>query len=595
MRRTHGCGTLRPAMEGEEVGLAGWVQQTRDLGGLIFVELRDWTGLVQVVFNPAADPRLHQAARELRAEFVVAVRGRVRRRAPENVNPRLATGEVEVVPEAMELLNRSKTPPFTLAEADEVDESLRLRYRYLDLRRPAMQANLRLRHRLVKAVRDFLDAEGFVEVETPDLTRSTPEGARDFLVPSRTNPGTFYALPQSPQLFKQLLMVGGVGRYYQIARCFRDEDLRADRQPEFTQIDLEMSFVEAEDVQDVAERMIASAIEATVGERVALPLPRLTWSEAMARYGTDKPDLRFGMAVADVGDLVAGLEFAPFRRVLERDGAVRALAVPGAAGASRRQIDAWTELARQAGASGLVWLGAGEELRGPLRQALGREQVARLLERTGGAPGDLLLMVAAEEPQAASVVLGKLRLQVASDLGLVPGSRLAPAWVTDFPLLEWNEEEGRWDAAHHPFTMPHPDDLDRLESDPGGVRALSYDMVLNGYELGSGSIRIHRRDIQQRVFRMIGIDEERARRRFGFLLEAFEYGAPPHGGIALGVDRIAMILAGAASLRDVIAFPKTARGADLMMGAPSEVDAAQLEELGIALARHGSIVARDGA
>ncbi|MDI3297745.1 MAG: aspartate--tRNA ligase [Bacillota bacterium] len=594
MRRTHGCGTLRPELEGEEVGLAGWVHQTRDLGGLIFVELRDWTGVVQVVFNPAVDSRLHEQARELRSEFVVAVRGRVRRRAPENVNPRLATGEVEVVPEALELLNRSKTPPFYIAEGNEVDETLRLRYRYLDLRRPAMQANLRLRHRLLKAIRDFLDAEGFVEVETPDLTRSTPEGARDFLVPSRTNPGTFYALPQSPQLFKQLLMVGGVGRYYQIARCFRDEDLRADRQPEFTQIDLEMSFVEAEDVQDVTERMLAAAVEATVGERLALPLPRLTWAEAMDRYGSDKPDLRFGMAVADAGDLLAGLDFAPFRQALERGGTVRALAVPGAAGASRRQIDAWTELARKAGAAGLVWLGTGEELRGPLRERLERERVARLLERAGGRPGDLLLMVAGE-PRQASLVLGRLRLQIAAELDLVPPGRFAAAWVTDFPLLEWNEEEGRWEAAHHPFTMPNPEDLERLESDPGSVRALSYDLVLNGYELGSGSIRIHRREVQQRLFRAIGIDEERARQRFGFLLEAFEYGAPPHGGVALGVDRIAMILAGAASLRDVIAFPKTARGADLMMGAPSEVDPGQLEELGIALRRPGPIVADHGA
>ncbi|MCL6521893.1 MAG: aspartate--tRNA ligase [Firmicutes bacterium] len=594
MRRTHGCGSLGPEMEGEEVGLAGWVHQTRDLGGLIFVELRDWTGVVQVVFNPAVDRRLHEQARELRAEFVVALRGRVRRRAPENVNPRLATGEVEVVPEALELLNRSKTPPFSPAEAGEVEESLRLRYRYLDLRRPALQANLRLRHRLVKAIRDFLDAEGFIEVETPELTRSTPEGARDFLVPSRLSPGRFYALPQSPQLFKQLLMVGGVGRYFQVARCFRDEDLRADRQPEFTQIDLEMSFVEPEDVQEVTERMLAAAVEATTGRRLELPLPRLTWAEAMDRYGSDKPDLRFGMAVTDAGDLLAGVDFAPFRQALAAGGSVRLLAVPGAAAASRRQIDGWTELARQAGAAGLVWLGTGAELRGPLRERLGREEAARLLERAGGRPGDLLLMVAGD-PRQASLVLGRLRLEIAAQMELVPRDRLAAAWVTDFPLLEWNEEEGRWEAAHHPFTMPHPDDLERLESDPGGVRALSYDLVLNGYELGSGSIRIHRPEIQQRLFRVIGIDEERARRRFGFLLEAFEYGAPPHGGVALGVDRIAMILAGAASLRDVIAFPKTARGADLMMGAPSEVEPAQLEELGIALRGGRPIAAPDGA
>ena len=583
MRRDLGCGEVRPHHAGRVLGVAGWVHRVRDLGGMKFVELRDRTGRLQLVVNREEVPEeVYKLAESLRAEFVVAARGTVRRRAPEAVNPRLPTGEVELVPERLWVLSTSKTPPFELDAAAEVDEAIRLRYRYLDLRRPEMLRNLWLRHRAYQIVRRYFDRLGFLEVETPMLTRSTPEGARDYLVPSRLHPGSFYALPQSPQLFKQLLMVGGLERYFQITRCFRDEDLRADRQPEFTQIDVEMSFVDVEDVLAVAEGMMAELWAGLLEAELPRPLPRLTYAEAMARYGTDKPDLRYEPAIADVSDLFRATAFRAFRSALDQGGAVRALRAPGGAALSRKELDGLQEAARAAGAAGVAWIAVPgddpEGWRGPVVKFFTAEEREGLARRLQPRPGDLLLL-AADEPERASVALGRLRLQLAERLAWPKVQEWAMAWVVDFPLLEWDEEEGRYVARHHPFTAPRDEDLDRLETDPAGVRAKAYDLVLNGYEIGGGSIRIHRRDVQERVFRAISLPPEQARERFGFLLEAFEYGPPPHGGIAFGFDRIVMLLAGAASLRDVIAFPKTARAADLLTGAPAPVDPAQLEEL----------------
>ncbi|EKP93764.1 aspartate--tRNA ligase [Thermaerobacter subterraneus] len=583
MGRDLGCGEVRPEHVGRTLTVAGWVHRVRDLGGLRFVEVRDRTGRLQLVINRAeAPPEVVQAAEGLRAEFVVAARGTVRRRAPEAVNPRLATGEVELVPAQLWILATSKTPPFELDAAAEVDEGLRLRYRYLDLRRPAMFRNLWLRHRAYQVVRRYFDRNGFLEVETPMLTRSTPEGARDYLVPSRLHPGRFYALPQSPQLFKQLLMVGGIERYFQIVRCFRDEDLRADRQPEFTQIDVEMSFVDVDDVLAMAEGMMAELWQELLGVEVPLPLPRLTYAEAMARYGSDKPDLRYEPVVVDVSDVFVQTGFRGFQAALASGGAVRALRAPGGAALSRKELDALNETARAAGSPGVAWIAVPEPdpeaWRGPVVKFFTPEERAALAGRLELRAGDLVLL-AADEPERASVVLGKLRLQLAERLAWPRVKEWAFTWVVDFPLLEWDEEEQRYVARHHPFTSPRDEDLDRLESDPAGVRARAYDLVLNGYEIGGGSIRIHRRDVQERVFRAIGLPPEKARERFGFLLEAFDYGPPPHGGIAFGFDRIVMLAAGASSIRDVIAFPKTARAVDPLTGAPAEVDPGQLEEL----------------
>ncbi|HEY8487890.1 MAG TPA: aspartate--tRNA ligase [Thermaerobacter sp.] len=585
MARDLGCGEVRPEHVGRTLTVAGWVHRVRDLGGLRFIEVRDRTGRLQLVINGAEAPaEVVRAAEALRAEYVVVARGLVRRRAPEAVNPRLETGEVELVPERLWILSTSKTPPFELDAAADVDEALRLRYRYLDLRRPAMFRNLWLRHRAYQVVRRYFDRHGFLEVETPMLTRSTPEGARDYLVPSRLYPGRFYALPQSPQLFKQLLMVAGIERYFQIVRCFRDEDLRADRQPEFTQIDVEMSFVDVEDVLAMAEGMMAELWRELLGVAIPLPLPRLTYTEAMARYGSDKPDLRYEPAVTDVSDVFAATEFRGFRSVLDAGGAVRALRAPGGAALSRKELDGLDEAARAAGARGIAWIAAPEPdpgtWRGPTVKFFTPEERAALAARLGVTAGDLVLL-AGDEPERASTVLGKLRLQLAERLGWPRVQEWAMAWVVDFPLLEWDEDEGRYVARHHPFTSPRDEDLERLETDPAGVRAKAYDLVLNGYEIGGGSIRIHRRDVQERVFRAIGLPPEKARERFGFLLEAFEYGPPPHGGIAFGFDRIVMLAAGASSIRDVIAFPKTARAVDPLTGAPADVDPGQLEELHI--------------
>ncbi len=584
MRRTHMAGELRPAHAGQRVTLAGWVHRSRDHGGVIFVDLRDRAGIVQVVFHPQTSEEAFRVAETLRAEDVVYVTGTVQMRPPEMVNPKLATGEVEVFAETVEVLNRSRTPPFVIRDEVAAGEELRLKYRYLDLRRPRMQRNLHLRHRTVKFIRDWLDARGFWEIETPILIKSTPEGARDFLVPSRLQPGKFYALPQSPQQLKQLLMVAGIDRYFQIARCFRDEDLRGDRQPEFTQLDMEMAFVDEEDVIGVNEALMVDLVRAVVPHKriQQVPFPRLSYAEALERYGSDKPDLRFGLELVDLGHVWHQTDFRVFRAVLAEGGQVKGIRAPGLARYSRKQIDELEKLVRQWGAHGLAWVKVqeGGELQGSVARFLADGARAAFLEATQAEPGDLVLMVAGEGALVADV-LGRLRLELGDRLGLRDPDVLAFAWIVDFPLFEWNEEEGRWDAMHHPFTSPKDEDLERLETDPGQVRAKAYDLVANGWELAGGSIRIHRRDVQQKVFELLNISPERAQERFGHMLEAFEYGAPPHGGIAWGLDRVVMVFADEPNIREVIAFPKTASGVDLMTGAPSEVDPEQLAELHI--------------
>ncbi len=584
MRRTHMAGELRPTHAGQRVTLAGWVHRSRDHGGVIFVDVRDRAGIVQVVFHPDTAADAFRVAETLRSEDVIAVTGTVQMRPADMVNPKLATGEVEVIAETVEVLNRSRTPPFVIRDEVKANEELRLKYRYLDLRRPRMQRNLHLRHRTIKFIRDWLDERGFWEVETPILIKSTPEGARDFLVPSRLQPGKFYALPQSPQQLKQLLMVAGVDRYFQIARCFRDEDLRGDRQPEFTQLDLEMAFVDEEDVIALNEALMIALAEAVVPQKriLQVPFPRLGYAEALERYGSDKPDLRFGLELVDVGHVWAETEFRVFRAVLAEGGAVKAVRAPGLATYSRKQIDELEALARQWGARGLAWVKVqeGGKLQGSVARFLGDGARTALLEATGAEPGDLVLMVAGA-PELVADVLGRLRLEVGERLGLRDPDVLAFAWIVDFPLFEWDEEEGRWDAVHHPFTAPKDEDVQLLESDPGRVRAKAYDLVGNGWELAGGSVRIHRRDVQQRVFELLDISPERAQERFGHMLEAFEYGAPPHGGIAWGLDRVVMLFADEPNIREVIAFPKTASGVDVMTGAPGEVDPEQLAELHI--------------
>ena len=581
-RRTHSNGSLRRADVGREVTLMGWVQTRRDLGGLIFIDLRDREGVTQVVFTPQDAPAAAAAAAQVRSEFVVAVRGIVAARPAGTVNPKIPTGEVEVRVRDLRILNPAETPPFPIADEVAVDEALRLTYRYLDLRRPVMYRHLALRHRLTKAVRDHLSAAGFLEVETPMLIKSTPEGARDFLVPSRLHPGTFYVLPQSPQLFKQLLMVAGVERYFQIVRCFRDEDGRADRQPEFTQIDIEMSFVGIEDVVQVTEAMVAAVVRDALGTPVAIPFPRMTYAVAMDRYGTDKPDLRFSLPVVDCTDLLRQSEFQVFTRAIAAGGAVRGIRVPQGAGVSRREVQQLEDAARAAGAPGLLPVHLDRDgSRGPVSRYLPPDRLAALRERFEAAEGDLLLLVAGE-PRQASLTLGRLRLDLARARGLV-ADRLAFVWVTEFPLLEHSQESGRLVAVHHPFTAPMDEDLPLLERSPLEVRAKAYDLVLNGVELGGGSIRIHQQEMQAGLFQILGISAEQARDRFGFLLEAFRYGAPPHGGIAFGLDRAVMVLAGLETIREVIAFPKTQSGADLMTGAPSAVDPAALDEAHIRL------------
>jgi aspartyl-tRNA synthetase len=576
LKRTHTCGALRASDVGTNAVLLGWVHRVRDLGGVLFLDIRDRAGVSQVVVRE--NDTLLASAKRLRPEYVVGVAGPVQRRSADTINPKLATGEVEVLAREVRLLNEAKTPPFQIAEDAPVSEDVRLRYRYLDLRRPRLQQNLGLRHRVALAVRQYFDANGFWEVETPILTRSTPEGARDYLVPSRVHPGEFYALPQSPQIFKQILMIAGTDRYFQITRCFRDEDLRADRQPEFTQIDVEISFATTEIVFGLIEPLM-KAIFQQIDRDVTMPFRRMPYAEAIAKYGSDKPDLRCGMEIADLSEGFRQSEFRVFKQIVADGGVVRGFAVPGGNRYTRSQIDVLVDQAKQMGFSGLIWVRPGEPPQSSVKAL--REAELRAALTAAGASGDDLLLMAGGPGDATSKLLGQLRLAIARKDDLLASDHFQFLWVTDFPLLEWNDEEQRWFSMHHPFTSPRDEDVEKLEAHPGAVRAVAYDLVLNGSEIGGGSIRIHDAALQSRLFERLGIGAEEARARFGFFLEALEYGTPPHGGIALGLDRIIAILAGESSIREVIAFPKTAAAVDLMSDAPSPVDPKQLRELHI--------------
>jgi aspartyl-tRNA synthetase len=570
------CGELTAERAGSQARVAGWVHRRRDHGGLIFIDLRDRSGIVQLVFHPEEASEAHRAAHRLRAEDVLTAAGEVSRRQPENVNPNLPTGEIELAVEEFELLADADTPPFPLEEGEAVDENLRLRHRSLDLRRVDMQQALALRHRVISTMRQFLNQRDFLEIETPDLTRSTPEGARDYLVPARIQPGSVYALPQSPQLFKQLLMIGGLERYYQIARCFRDEDTRADRQPEFTQLDLEMGFVDEDDVIECMEAVMGAVFESEGFAVAAPPWPRMTFDEAVSRYGIDRPDTRFGLELRDLGEALAGTEFKVFAGALSAGGVVRGINA-GPRELARSDLDALTELAKQHGAQGLVWAFVeAEGWRSPIAKFLSPLQIESVGERLEASPGDLLLIVADARASTVGQALSALRMEIARRFELIDYSRHDILWVVEFPMFLWSEEEQRWDALQHPFTSPVGD----LE-DPGGLRGRQYDLILDGWEIGGGSIRIHDRAVQERVFQLLGISDEEARARFGFLLDALRYGAPPHGGIAMGIDRIVTLMAGRSSIREVIAFPKAASGADPLTGAPAPVDPAQLRELGL--------------
>jgi len=577
-RRTHLCGGLRKEHAAQEITLYGWVHRRRDHGGVIFVDLRDYTGITQVVFSPEETPEAHEIARQLRNEFVICVAGPLRLRSEDTVNPELPTGEVEMVGTTLAILSKAQTTPFRVEDDTDAGEDLRLKYRYLDLRRPTMQSNLRMRHRVCLAVRQHFDSVGFIEVETPVLIKSTPEGARDYLVPSRMYPGKLYALPQSPQLLKQLLMVAGTDRYFQIARCYRDEDLRADRQPEFTQIDVEMSFADEDAVIDVSEGMIA-AIYRELDREIELPFKRLSYREAMDRFGIDKPDIRFGMELVDVTDIASESQFRVFREVVDEGGIVKGLCAPGHAGASRKEMDELTQFVGIYGAKGLAWFKVTDKgLESPVKKFFSEGELGEFRSRLSASEDDTLLFVA-DRPAVVADALANLRLKLGKQLQLIPQDEDAFVWVLDFPLFE--QDNGRLSPQHHPFTSPCEEDIELLETDPPKVRARAYDLVLNGNEIGGGSVRIHDPSLQQRIFKVLGIGEKEAQDRFGFLLEAFSYGAPPHAGIAFGLDRIVMLLAGEDTIRDVIAFPKTQKGACLLTGAPSAVDPKQLKELGI--------------
>ncbi len=583
-----GCGEIREADIGTELNISGWVFRRRDHGGLIFIDLRDRSGLFQIVFSPDTSEEVHRIAHELRSEYVVSVRGKVSKRPEGTENPHLGTGMVEMYVDQLEILNRSDTLPFVLEETQEVSESLGFKYRYLEMRRPEMQRNLIVRHRAAKVMRDFLDREGFLEIETPILTKSTPEGARDYLVPSRVNPGHFYALPQSPQLFKQILMVSGFEKYFQIARCFRDEDLRADRQPEFTQIDVEMSFVKEDDVIGTVEKMLKEVFKATIDVDVDTPFKRLTYAESMARFGNDKPDMRFGLELKDMADLAQEGTFKVFQDALKGGGLVKAVLGKGMAGLSRKDIDLLTGQAQAYGAKGLAWIKVKDGFESPIAKFFPEEILKKMAERLEAESGDLMMFVA-DKAYVVNDVLSRMRLDLGKRPGLIQEG-YDFVWITDYPLLEWNDDENRFEAMHHPFTSPKDEDIQRMldgnvtsNDDIASLRAKAYDVVLNGNEIGGGSIRIHRPDVQTKMFQLLGISDEEAKEKFGFLLDALRFGAPPHGGLALGFDRLVMLLIGASSIRDVIAFPKTQKAFCLLSDAPSTVDPKQLKELNLKL------------
>lgn len=577
------AGLLSKSNDGENVRLFGWVQTRRDHGGVIFVDLRDRSGMVQIVFNPDMPANGFDDAEKLRSEFVISLEGAVRLRPSGSENPNMVTGDIEIVAEKLTILNKAKTPPFYIQDNLEADESLRLRHRYLDLRRPEMLRTFTIRHRVMQVMRSFLDQEEFIEVETPMLTKSTPEGARDYLVPSRVNPGCFYALPQSPQLFKQLLMVSGIEKYFQIARCFRDEDLRADRQPEFTQLDLEMSFVDMDDILPLLEKLLVRIFADIAGKKISSPFPRLSYTEAMERYGSDKPDTRFGLELVDVADIVKNSGFKVFTDVIAKGGRVKGICAKNCAGMARREIDALTDYVNIYGAKGLAYIVLAEDgLKSPIIKFFSEEEIQKIIASMGGEIGDILFFVADKE-EVVHNALGNLRLELGRKLNLISPDLLNCLWVTEFPLLEYDEEEQRYVAIHHPFTSPLDEDVPLLETKPLKARAKAYDLVLNGMELGGGSIRIHKREVQEKLFNLLGLSTEEAYDKFGYLLDAFEYGTPPHGGIAFGLDRLVMILAGRDNIRDVIAFPKTQSASCLLTQAPSQVGRDQLKDLSLKL------------